>query len=793
MQKNLLTTLIISGCSAAIAGSSFCPWENENIPTVPQKEIILKDQQKISFPVTLAYTKLWESNANFTFSISGDLSQYQGEILCRVISLPSGKELLNLSTRETPAFIPWYRKFVKGVLLSGNANTPEKELSVIIEGKGKGSALLTGFAVTPPRTIPTIQIYEWYNADRNHILAPVLTYSVKGFKPEALAGTFDIVKKELAQLGITLEHKEYGGTLLMEIAPRHRVFEEPRAGYKFQAYPDKIGIQSNTVAGISNGLITMLGLIDHYNGKLALPASALCDYPSQFIRAAADIDLELAAKLKLSGIFPGKSLPDEKRCNSYGLSVLKKDQFRILPSGMTGKELKEWGRKGIASVIKSNGTILPFMQAKQAKQYAFPIEGLIASPSENLIEFAQRAWHTPRRTEIGFTEISGLDPHPWSGMKPVWQPHTIKIGKFGEPAWGCFPAQVLKFEAPANKILAVPVLVKLKEKGHLMLTGNTEYADGRSTHYAIQMFSKDNGKTWSPVEFMNKSSSDFFGANSLTSCLANGDIMVYPVVRETIQNRYISKDQGKTWQPHSPLSFKSNFFGNWDPPLIARDGSVWETLYYLDEKRREIPYYRVSIDNGKTFGPDIEPAEWKAAGANEVKLFETSNGTILAGCRLFVPAANDQSNALGVSYSTDRGKTWSKVQIIQPAGRMHPAFVELPDKRIILTYVVRNGYPDDEKGHPRFGIEAVESKDGGKTWDVDRPYRLAETTGLYLTGENRWASSVQSTVSILLDDGSIMTVFGTGHRAVFNHKKRQVPRDFWIVRWTPPALKYTEK
>jgi hypothetical protein len=48
MQKNLLTTLIISGCSAAIAGSSFCPWENENIPTVPQKEIILKDQQKIS-------------------------------------------------------------------------------------------------------------------------------------------------------------------------------------------------------------------------------------------------------------------------------------------------------------------------------------------------------------------------------------------------------------------------------------------------------------------------------------------------------------------------------------------------------------------------------------------------------------------------------------------------------------------------------------------------------------------------------------------------------------------------
>ena len=100
-----------------------------------------------------------------------------------------------------------------------------------------------------------------------------------------------------------------------------------------------------------------------------------------------------------------------------------------------------------------------------------------------------------------------------------------------------------------------------------------------------------------------------------------------------------------------------------------------------------------------------------------------------------------------------------------------------------MTYVVRRGYPDTDEGYGRFGIEAVVSRDNGKTWDMDDPYILAEFTG-GIKGEKAFHSATQATSSLLLPNGIILTAFGTAHRAKFNEQGKLAPRDVGTVLWS---------
>ena len=87
----------------------------------------------------------------------------------------------------------------------------------------------------------------------------------------------------------------------------------------------------------------------------------------------------------------------------------------------------------------------------------------------------------------------------------------------------------------------------------------------------------------------------------------------------------------------------------------------------------------------------------------------------------------------------------------------------MPNQDIVMTYVVRKGYTNDKDGFPRFGIEAVVSRDHGQTWDLDHRYILHCWTGKR-KGDTYWWPSSQATSSVLLPDGSILTAFGTGYR-----------------------------
>ena len=97
-----------------------------------------------------------------------------------------------------------------------------------------------------------------------------------------------------------------------------------------------------------------------------------------------------------------------------------------------------------------------------------------------------------------------------------------------------------------------------------------------------------------------------------------------------------------------------------------------------------------------------------------------------------------------------------------------------------MTYVVRIGYTDARDGHSRFGIEAVISQDNGRTWDLDHKYILAYWTG-QVTGRNSWWGLSQTTSTVLLPDGSLLTTFGTGFR---NESSQPLCKmDVGLVKW----------
>ena len=80
-------------------------------------------------------------------------------------------------------------------------------------------------------------------------------------------------------------------------------------------------------------------------------------------------------------------------------------------------------------------------------------------------------------------------------------------------------------------------------------------------------------------------------------------------------------------------------------------------------------------------------------------------------------------------------------------GKVHTDLITLKDGRILMTYAARMGELEGKVYH---GIEAVISRDHGRTWDWDKRFILF-----------RWAmhQTMHSPCSLELADGRILTLF----------------------------------
>ena len=340
-----------------------------------------------------------------------------------------------------------------------------------------------------------------------------------------------------------------------------------------------------------------------------------------------------------------------------------------------------------------------------------------------------------------------------------------------------------------NRVVAVPYLIYMPEKDRLLMLVSCDYP-----HRPMVLCSEDHGKTWSQPQNVEKLSDDprHHVGVSLTY-LGNGKV----VLATEGNSRYFSEDYGQTWSNPVPLPPMSDGkpWNQWDPYLVDKDPKtgevirVTETGYNCTDAgvstaSRDYAEIRFSYDEGRTWDPPIRVAQWQ--GMNEVVLCRAANGDIVAACRTENPAEFrnklDHYSGLAVSISKDNGCSWSQPTLLYEWGRHHPSMVLMPDDRIVMTYVVRKGYPDTADGFPQFGIEAVVSGDHGKTWNLDEKAVLAEWVG-NRKGENAWWASCQSTSSILLPEGSILTAYGTGYRSQPNKNNLYEPRDVGLLEW----------
>ena len=366
------------------------------------------------------------------------------------------------------------------------------------------------------------------------------------------------------------------------------------------------------------------------------------------------------------------------------------------------------------------------------------------------------------------------------------------------------PARLQIVTESWNRVTAVPHIVYMPEVDRVLMLLSCDYPGSPWVHHAMVLFSDDLGATWSDPAYVHTDATGnpACGLGHALTNLGEGRLMLYschPPVR------WFSDDYGATWGDTVPVEPAPNgrTWMAWDPVLVDRDPDtgrvtrLMETGYWGDsETMTSQAYVRFSTDRGRTWNGARHVAEFK--GVNEVCPVRAVNGDIVATCRTDPPEALkslrfDHYEGFGISISRDNGYTWSEVRQLYDWGRHHASNALLSGGYIVATYVVRLGYPDTAEGFPRFGIEAVVSRDNGLRWDLDRRYVLAEWTGnkkgspspegKLRTGA--WQASPHTTSTIVLPDGSILTAYGTGYRQrddAFG-PGRYGPRDVGLVKW----------
>jgi hypothetical protein len=424
-------------------------------------------------------------------------------------------------------------------------------------------------------------------------------------------------------------------------------------------------------------------------------------------------------------------------------------------------------------------------RAQEFKTAVYDWDNAAGNISSVLVSIDRRSGHTG--IALDDLRVEGDLPSPQP--HPFGQREHVVLQLNGDKPPVSLPAEMqcvtMSWNVPSVR---APYLAYMPEKDRLLMLA----ACGPGLRSALAV-SNDRGKTWSPQRWLSvdgagQSNGDAWGL----TYLGQGRLLaLHPELRA----RWFSSDYGDTWNKTESKRPGSMYI--WDPPLlIEKPGGGTARLAQGGYQETGVPFTSTDVysqgcialsqDEGRTWSDQIVIPQWR--GANEVIMIDASNGDWVAACRTDGPTrfrhrGFDHHSGLGVSISKDKGKTWSDLKLLYEWGRHHPSIVRLPDGRIVMSYVVRLGYPNSAAGYPQFGVEAVVSNDNGQNWDLEHRYILAKWAG-DLKGEFFWFSGVQSTSMALLPDETLLTAFGTGFR-----NTPEVPgpeackNDIAIVKW----------
>jgi photosystem II stability/assembly factor-like uncharacterized protein len=285
--------------------------------------------------------------------------------------------------------------------------------------------------------------------------------------------------------------------------------------------------------------------------------------------------------------------------------------------------------------------------------------------------------------------------------------------------------------------------------------------------------SMDNGLTWAPVN-----SSTLHGKEPALIALKDGTLLmtvqggVGPGSKPTEVPLSRSEDGGKTWTT-------TNLEGQDYPRNLIEepDGTVlmirarmpgWSLSLYEKEGRKVAgsPHLELlrSRDRGRTWERSEGRIPWDYTEFGEVASVRLADGRLLAALRAQVPGTRGEGfEHTLITESTDGGRTWSRPAVMTHNAEVHVYLTALADGRVLATY---SNY------HLPYGVYAVVSNDGGKTWNLDRPVELALSADIYVG----WPVTLQ------LPEGELITC----HALTTYVKQPPDTTTCEVVRWKMP-------
>jgi len=294
--------------------------------------------------------------------------------------------------------------------------------------------------------------------------------------------------------------------------------------------------------------------------------------------------------------------------------------------------------------------------------------------------------------------------------------------------------------------------------------------DPGTAFFAMNVYeSDDQGDTWNKI-----SKTPLVGKEPSLAALPDGALVLtgqnMDSRRDAAQrnmNAYRSTDGGRTWREiaidegESRYPYPRNIF-------LDTDGS----LIFLHDDGVDMTLCR-SADGGKTWTFSLGEVDWAPKDMNPGGVFaeigvirKKNDGRLLAVIRREIPGYSGEGfEDTFLSESADDGKSWSRPWRVSGTAEVHGYLTELADRRLLLTFA---------NYHHPYGVVAVLSEDGGKTWDRKHMIQLAVSSNCY-TG---WPVTLQ------LADGDLITSYATTI-----YTKKDPPTSVCeVVRWELPSI-----
>ena len=354
----------------------------------------------------------------------------------------------------------------------------------------------------------------------------------------------------------------------------------------------------------------------------------------------------------------------------------------------------------------------------------------------------------------------------------AWKEHRVLVGD-GAGGFTSRPAQC-QFIPRHHGNPVIPYGLAEMDNGEIVLAGRT----GTAHPICVLAFSPDGGTHWSdylepPLECGAPMMFTYLGGSELTfrsSWTRNGSL------------RFFSHDYGRTWPETVPMSASPESFdiACEGSPLVDHDAAGRVTLmgetgsaYCPDtEWIKLLGSVHFSRDRGRTWTDFKQPDAWTWAdtyagrtetrGTCEGAMVRAANGWLVAALRMVCAGRFDKYNydnfcGTGVSISRDDGKTWSPLQRIAEAGRMHANLLRLPGGELVMTVIRRLDFRGGRLASYRRGCDAYISRDHGLTWDEKEMVIIDDWP--HHDPDHWFGVACGHLCSTLLHDGSILTVY----------------------------------